>query len=86
MINNKPLRVVGRNQIALPGLMPSAAALQQAAVHQATALAMMPVATCGVRKGVYRFATHEAANRASEEALCVAMALNIKLQQPQHHE
>ena len=71
------MRVVGNSHIALPSLMPSAAALQQAAVHQATALALMRVASSGVRKGVYRFATHEAANRASEEALIVAMSLNL---------
>jgi hypothetical protein len=78
MIGNLSMRVVGNSHIALPSLMPSAAALQQAAVHQATALALMRVVSCGVRKGVYRFATHEAANRASEEALIVAMSLNLR--------
>ena len=73
------MRVVGTTLIALPSLMPSAAALQQAAVHQATAIALMRVASSGVRKGVYRFATHEAANRASEEAVVFAISLNVKL-------
>ncbi|MDD5029608.1 MAG: hypothetical protein PHH58_08935 [Rhodoferax sp.] len=72
------MRVVGNTQIALPSLMPSAAALRQAQVHQATAAALMRVATTGVRKGVYRYATHEAANRASDEALSIAIVLNIK--------
>lgn len=72
------MRVVGTTHIALPSLMPSAAALQQAAVHQATASALMRVASSGVRKGVYRFATHEAANRASEEAITAAISLNLK--------
>jgi hypothetical protein len=71
------LRVVGNSHIALPSLMPTAQALEQAVVHQATGLALMRVATSGVRKGVYRYATHEAANRASEEALLVAMAMNL---------
>ncbi len=86
MIENKPMRVVGRNHIALPSLMPSAAALQQAAIHQATALAMMPLATCGVRKGIYRFTTHELANRASDDALCVAMSLNTEFLREYPHE
>lgn len=72
------MRVVGNTHIALPSLMPSAAALQQAAVHQATAMALMRVPSSGVRKGVYRFATHEAANRASEAAISVAISLNLK--------
>ena len=72
------MRVVGNSHVALPSLLPSAAALQQAAVHQATAMALMRVASSGVRKGVYRFATHEAANRASDEAISVAISLNLK--------
>jgi len=72
------MRIVGKSQIALPNLLPSAVALHQAAVHQATAMALMRVASSGVRKGVYRFATHEAANRASDEALALAIALNVQ--------
>jgi hypothetical protein len=70
------MRVVGNSQIALPQLMPSAEALQLAAIHQATGVALMRVATSGVRKGVYRYASHEAANQASEEAQLVAIAMN----------
>ena len=70
------MRMVGNKQIALPSLMPSALALQRAAIHQATGGALMRIATSGVRKGVYRYACHDAANRASEEALLVAMAMN----------
>ena len=73
------MRVVGHTHIAQPSLMPSVAALQQAAVHQATAMALMRVATSGVRKGVYRFTSHEAANQASDEAVSVAISLNTKL-------
>ena len=71
------MRVVGNSQIALPQLTPSSTALQQAAIHQATAMALMRVASSGVRKGIYRYASHDAANRASEEALVVAMLLNM---------
>lgn len=70
------MRTVGTNQIALPSLMPTAAALHLAAVHQKTGMALMRVASSGVRKGVYRFTSHEAANRASEEAVAVAISLN----------
>ncbi len=73
------MRVVGNTHIALPSLMPSAAGLRQAAIHQATGMALMRVASSGVRKGVYRFASHEAANRASEEAIVVAISLNLTL-------
>jgi hypothetical protein len=72
------MRIIGNTHIALPKLMPSAAALQQAAVHQATAMALMQVATCGVRKGVYRFDSHEAANLASDEAISRAIAMNMR--------
>ena len=71
------MRVVGNSQIALPQLTPSSTALQQAAIHQATAMALMRVASNGVRKGIYRYASLEAANRASEEAQVVAMLLNV---------
>jgi ribose 5-phosphate isomerase RpiB len=50
-----------------------------AAVHQATgsALAMSP--TTGIACGVYRFPTHAAMNRHSEEAQARALALNARL-------
>lgn len=73
------MRVVGKSKIALPNLLPSAATLHQAANHQATGMALMRVPTTGVRKGVYRYATHEAANRASEEALQIAIAMNANV-------
>ena len=57
--------------------MPTAAALHLAAVHQKTGMALMRVASSGVRKGVYRFTSHEAANRASEVAVAVAISLNL---------
>lgn len=72
------MRVIGKTNIALPDLFPSADALRQAAVHQATGLALMRVASSGVRKGVYRFTTHEAANEASDQALIRAIALNAR--------
>ncbi len=72
------MRTVGTAKISLPSLLPSAEGLRQAAVHQATGLALMRVASTGIRKGIYRFPSHEAANRASEEALVVAIALNAR--------
>jgi hypothetical protein len=75
------MRVIGHNRIALPSLTPSAAGLQQAEVHQTTAMALMCVASTGVRKGIYRYATHEAANRASDEALSRAIVSNLSRMQ-----
>jgi hypothetical protein len=63
------MRIVGNSQIALPQLMPSADALHQAAIHQATGVALMHVATSGVRKGVYRYAFHEASKESSKNNL-----------------
>jgi hypothetical protein len=47
-------------------------------VHQATALALAlaAVATTGVRRGIYRFATHAQANAHSEEAMVRAIVEN----------
>jgi hypothetical protein len=39
------MRIVGNKLIAQPHFMPSAAALAQAAIHQATGMALMPVLT-----------------------------------------
>ena len=72
------MRIVGNKLISQPQFLPSATALAQAAIHQATGVALMPVLTCGLRKGIYRYATHEAANQASEEAVVQAIALNLR--------
>ena len=80
------MRIVGKKLIAQPHLLPTADALAQAAIHQATGDALMPVLTCGVRKGIYRYATHEAANQASDEAVVYAITLNQRHSQRPIHE
>jgi len=52
--------------------------LRAAAVHQATGQRLAAVATTGVRKGIYRFASHAEMNRHTEEALARAVALNVR--------
>ena len=72
------MRVVGHNRIPGPELTPSAQGLATARVHQNAGLALAAVPTTGIRHGIYRFASHEAMNRATEEALVRAIRLNVR--------
>jgi hypothetical protein len=72
------MRQVGRRRIAPLASVPTAEALRTAAVHQATGQALAAVATTGIRKGVYRFASAAEMNRHTEEALAYAVALNVR--------
>ena len=47
-------------------------------VHQQTGQALAALATTGIAKGIYRFATHDEMNRHSEEALARAIAANVR--------
>ena len=49
-----------------------------AGVHQSTGQALAALATTGILKGIYRFATHAEMNRHSDEALARAIAANIR--------
>lgn len=51
-------------------------AVRRAAARQATGQAL---ATTGIRKGIYRFASHAEMNRHTDEALARAIALNLRL-------
>lgn len=73
------MRQIGQRVIQSPASLPSAEALRDAAVHQATAQALAAVATTGIQKGVYRFASHAEMNRQTEEALVRVIALNARL-------
>ncbi|MBL8343294.1 MAG: hypothetical protein JNL30_17640 [Rubrivivax sp.] len=53
---------------------PSADALWAAAAHQATSIALAAVASTGIRKGVYRFASPRAAQEQADSALANVMA------------
>ncbi|MBI3375119.1 MAG: hypothetical protein HY017_25635 [Betaproteobacteria bacterium] len=57
-------------------LKPSAEALVAAAQHLRTGAALAAVNTTGIARGVYRFRTHEEANRHADEALARAIAEN----------
>jgi hypothetical protein len=72
------MKQVGHRESSLPSAMPSAHALRAAATHQQTGQALAALATTGIRKGVYRFATHADLNRATDEALARAIALNAQ--------
>lgn len=49
-----------------------------AEVHQNTGRALAPLATTGIVKGIYRFATHDEMNRHTDEALARAIAANVR--------
>ena len=62
-------------------LKPSAEALAAGAQHLRTAAALAAVNTTGIARGVYRFRTHEEANRHADEALARAIAENLHARQ-----
>ena len=70
------MRIVGRTTLAGPSFAPSAAGLALARQHQDTGTALAAIASTGIRHGVYRFASHEEMNRATDEALSHAIRLN----------
>lgn len=72
------MRIVGHTRIALPALIPGAQGLAAARIHQATTSALSGGATTGVARGIYRFASHDAMNRATEEALVRTIATQDK--------
>ena len=73
------MRQVGRLVIPRPTLKSSVDALRLAEIHQHTGRALAGLVTTGISKGVYRFASHEAMNRADEEALARVEAANARL-------
>lgn len=72
------MRQIGNRSQRQPGLYPSDQALRLAAVHQNTGRALAALATTGVAKGIYRFATHAEMNRHCEEAVSRAIAANVR--------
>lgn len=72
------MRIIGKEKQYQISETPSAEALKAGAEHQATALALAGVATTGVRRGIYRFATHEEANAHWNEATARAIVENQK--------
>lgn len=72
------MRRIGKRAPARPAAAPTAAALRAAAIHQSTGQALAAVATTGIVKGIYRFASHAEMNRHTDEALARAVALNVR--------
>ena len=72
------MRQVGKRRIRPISAVPSSDALRAAAIHQATGRTLAAVATTGIRKGIYRFASHAEMNRHTDEALAYAVALNVR--------
>ena len=70
------MRIVGHAAIPGPRLTPSADGLIAARAHQRAGQAMAAVSTTGIRHGIYRFASHEEMNCATEEALIRVIRLN----------
>ena len=72
------MRHIGKRRLNLPGPDPSADALRLAGIHQSTGRHLAALATTGIAKGIYRFATHDEMNRHTDEALARAVAANVR--------
>ncbi len=72
------MRTIGKRPQYRITAIPTAEALKAGAVHQATALALAGVSTTGIRRGIYRFATHAEANAHSDEAVVRAIVENLR--------
>ena len=72
------MRVIGSRIQHRVSMRPSGEALKTAAEHQVTALALAAVATTGMRRGLYRFATLAQANAHAEEAFVRAIVENAR--------
>jgi len=72
------MRQIGKQIQGQPGFNPDGDSLRMAGIHQKTGQELAALATTGVVKGIYRFATHEEMNRHSDEALARAIAANVR--------
>lgn len=70
------MRTIGQRRTVLEAT-PSADALRQAGVHQRAAQALAAISSTGIAKGVYRFASHEAADAQREAALTAVVVANV---------
>jgi hypothetical protein len=60
---------------------PCAQGLRDAATHQATGQSLAALSSTGIRKGVYRFKTHDAADEQVQAGLAWVIARNVRLRQ-----
>jgi len=72
------MRQIGKRRPSLPGFNPSEDSLRLARIHQRTGQSLAALATTGIVKGIYRFATHDEMNRHTDEALARAIAANVR--------
>ena len=72
------MRQIGKRVLARPQRLPSGSNLALAAIHQRTGQALAAVATTGIAKGIYRFASHEQMNLHTDEALARAVSANLR--------
>lgn len=72
------MRHIGQKAPAQPGDLPSGSNLALAQIHQRTGQALAAVSTTGIRKGIYRFATHAQMNRHDDEAQALAISANLR--------
>lgn len=71
------MRTIGRERLAISAL-PSADGLRRAAQQQVIASAFAGSTTTGIAKGVYRFRSHDEADRQRFEALVRVVAANAR--------
>lgn len=72
------MRHIGKRIPREPALVPSAEYLHSARAHQETGRALASLATTGIAKGIYRFSSHDAMNRHSDEGIVRAIAENVR--------
>jgi hypothetical protein len=77
------MRKIGQRTRCQPSFSPSGDSLRLARIHQRTGQALAALATTGIVKGIYRFATHDEMNRHSDETLARAIAANIRYRSAQ---
>lgn len=69
------MRIVGKRSEPMPSQLASGDALMRAASFNEMMQSVMPYGKIGcIPKGIYRYKTHEAANRHQDECLAIHMA------------
>jgi hypothetical protein len=74
------MRHIGRS-MPVVNTEPSTQALRDAAIHQATGQSLAVFSSTGIRKGVYRFKSHDEADAQVQAGLIWVIARNVRLRQ-----
>ena len=72
------MRQIGHKTPGQAKRLPVSTNFALATIHQRTGQALAAVATTGILKGIYRFASHEEMNKHSDESLASAIAANVR--------